>query len=313
MSDTLRSWNDTPTRQAIVEFVERVTREGSPHYLARRASRGVRQRRHALVREADADRAGVHPRPVRRDGREGCVAARSTALEGCVRAGLRLAGSGDHQALPRRRQRREGVDGRHPARVRRDDGRGLCGGRGRLPARGEPSDARAELPRLRLPADDRAAALPEANGFTNYIASGGDRDFMRPVTEEIYGIPAERVIGSSNALRYQQDESGGRLVYLAEPDVFDDGRHKARADLESHRPAPDRGRRQLQRRHPDAALHRRAISPRRCVCCSSTTIPSASSTTRPAPSKSLERADDEGWTVVSIKNDWSAVFADIQR
>ena len=29
----------------------------------------------------------------------------------------------------------------------------------------------------------------EANGFTNYIASGGDRDFMRPVTEEIYGIP----------------------------------------------------------------------------------------------------------------------------
>ena len=24
----------------------------------------------------------------------------------------------------------------------------------------------------------------EANGFTNYIASGGDRDFMRPVTEE---------------------------------------------------------------------------------------------------------------------------------
>ena len=40
----------------------------------------------------------------------------------------------------------------------------------------------------------------EANGFTNYIASGGDRDFMRPVTEEIYGIPSERVIGSSNAL-----------------------------------------------------------------------------------------------------------------
>ena len=32
----------------------------------------------------------------------------------------------------------------------------------------------------------------EANGFTNYIASGGDRDFMRPVTEEMYGIPAER-------------------------------------------------------------------------------------------------------------------------
>ena len=63
----------------------------------------------------------------------------------------------------------------------------------------------------------------EANGFTNYIASGGDRDFMRPVTEEIYGIPSERVIGSSNALRYLDDEHGGTITYAAEPDVFDDG------------------------------------------------------------------------------------------
>ena len=27
----------------------------------------------------------------------------------------------------------------------------------------------------------------EANGFTTYIASGGDRDFMRPIAGEIYG------------------------------------------------------------------------------------------------------------------------------
>ena len=63
----------------------------------------------------------------------------------------------------------------------------------------------------------------EANGFTNYIASGGDRDFMRPVTEEIYGIPSERVIGSSNALAYTDDEHGGSVFYQATPDVFDDG------------------------------------------------------------------------------------------
>jgi hypothetical protein len=33
MSDALESWNDTPTRQAIVEFVQRVTREGGADYL----------------------------------------------------------------------------------------------------------------------------------------------------------------------------------------------------------------------------------------------------------------------------------------
>src|SRR5207342_3364834 len=63
----------------------------------------------------------------------------------------------------------------------------------------------------------------EANGFTNYIASGGDRDFMRPVTEEIYSIPAEHVIGTSTGLRYQDDDSGGTIVYEASMDVFDDG------------------------------------------------------------------------------------------
>ena len=62
-----------------------------------------------------------------------------------------------------------------------------------------------------------------ANGFTNYIASGGDRDFMRPVTEAIYGIPSERVIGSSVGIRFTEDEDGGTLVYAAEMDVFDDG------------------------------------------------------------------------------------------
>jgi hypothetical protein len=84
----------------------------------------------------------------------------------------------------------------------------------------------------------------EANGFTNYIASGGDRDFMRPVTEEIYGIPSERVIGSSNALRYLEDEHGGTLAYAAEPDVFDDGPVKPVRIWEPDRPAPDRVRRQ---------------------------------------------------------------------
>ena len=50
----------------------------------------------------------------------------------------------------------------------------------------------------------------ESHGFTTFIASGGDRDFMRPVTNEIYGIPPERVIGSSNALRYVAGPDGDR-------------------------------------------------------------------------------------------------------
>ena len=29
-----------------------------------------------------------------------------------------------------------------------------------------------------------------ANGFSNYIASGGGRDFMRPISQDLYGIPS---------------------------------------------------------------------------------------------------------------------------
>ena len=74
---------------------------------------------------------------------------------------------------------------------------------------------------------------------------------------EIYGIPSERVIGSSNALRYLEDEHGGTITYAAEPDVFDDGPVKPIRIWSRDRPPADPRRRQLERRHPDAAVRRR--------------------------------------------------------
>jgi phosphoglycolate phosphatase-like HAD superfamily hydrolase len=45
----------------------------------------------------------------------------------------------------------------------------------------------------------------EANSFATYIASGGDRDFMRPVAEDMYGIPPERIIGSALGITYSSE------------------------------------------------------------------------------------------------------------
>src|SRR5215203_238090 len=66
----------------------------------------------------------------------------------------------------------------------------------------------------------------EANGFSNYIASGGGRDFMRSISQEVYGIPRERVIGSASALDYTTDERGGTITHKAEADYLDDGPQK---------------------------------------------------------------------------------------
>ena len=62
----------------------------------------------------------------------------------------------------------------------------------------------------------------EANGFATYIASGGDRDFMRSIAHDVYGIPPERVIGSSYGLEY----ADGQLAYKKGIDFFDDGPEK---------------------------------------------------------------------------------------
>ena len=58
----------------------------------------------------------------------------------------------------------------------------------------------------------------EANGFA-YIASGGGRDFMRPVTAQMYGLPPEQVIGSSVGLDFKD----GHLPTTSRPEFLDDG------------------------------------------------------------------------------------------
>ena len=63
----------------------------------------------------------------------------------------------------------------------------------------------------------------EVNGFTNYIVSGGGRDFMRGFSQDLYGIPRQRVIGSTVAYRYRDSEVGGSILQQAELDVMDDG------------------------------------------------------------------------------------------
>ena len=63
----------------------------------------------------------------------------------------------------------------------------------------------------------------EANGFINYIVSGGGRDFMRGFAHDLYGVPRNRLIGSTVAYAYVEDENGGSIVQKAELDVIDDG------------------------------------------------------------------------------------------
>lgn len=148
----------------------------------------------------------------------------------------------------------------------------------------------------------------EANGFATYIASGGDRDFMRPFAEHIYGIPPERVIGSALGLRYQDGDGQPRLVYRSKIEFFDDGQEK---------PVRIWSR---TGRHPlvaggnssgDVPMLRFAGTGARAglrlLVLHDDAEREFAYTAGAEDALGLAAAQD--WTVVSIKNDWAAVFA----
>ena len=118
----------------------------------------------------------------------------------------------------------------------------------------------------------------EANGFSNYIASGGGRDFMRPISQELYGIARERVIGSSTALVYTPGANGGTVTRQAAADYLDDGPESR--SVSGAAPAGDPSSRPgTPTETSRCSTTRNMTTSRPCVCWFSTTIPSASSST----------------------------------
>jgi phosphoglycolate phosphatase-like HAD superfamily hydrolase len=62
-----------------------------------------------------------------------------------------------------------------------------------------------------------------ANGFKTYIVSGGGIEFIRPWAEKVYGIPPEQIVGSAGKLKYELRDGTPSLFKLPEIDLIDDG------------------------------------------------------------------------------------------
>lgn len=140
--------------------------------------------------------------------------------------------------------------------------------------------------------------LLEDREFTIYICSGGGRDFVRVVSGQMFGITRERVIGSGTTLEYRDgevyrtkgveepfDEHGGKPVHIwtgtgRKPLLAAGNTNGDIAMLEIARFS-------LLVNHDDAerefAYTERAEN-------------------------AMAEAAERGWTVVSMKNDWTTVF-----
>jgi phosphoglycolate phosphatase-like HAD superfamily hydrolase len=147
----------------------------------------------------------------------------------------------------------------------------------------------------------------DANGFTNYIVSGGGRDFMRPISDEVYGIPPERVIGSSAALVYTPDEQGGTITRQAATDYLDDGPEKPVHiwTRTGRRPVLAAGNSNGDIEMLDFTRHQDKPFLRLLILHDD---PVREFGYVSGAERALDRVSRNGWTVVSIKNDWATVF-----
>ncbi len=306
---TLASWNDGAARQAIVDFVDRVTDESSRDYVPPPERVAVFDNDGTLWCEKPMpiELGFILRRFVEMADDDLSLRDRQPWKAACERDYAWLGGAitkhyhGDENDV---KLLMAGILRAFDGMTVEDYGTTADGYlRGQHPTLGRRFCDCGYLPMIEL------IRFLEEHGFTSYIASGGDRDFMRPVTEEIYGIPSERVIGSSNALTYQESEAGGSIVYVAEPDVFDDGPIK-----------PVRIWSRIGRRPIVAGGNSNGDVPMLQYAGGSERSALRLLVVHDDPERefeytdgaeaSLERADAAGWTLVSIKHDWGTVFAD---
>lgn len=150
------------------------------------------------------------------------------------------------------------------------------------------------------------------NGFKTFIVSGGGIDFMRPVTEQLYGIPPEQMVGSAGKLKFELRDGKPVILREAGVDFVDDKEGK-----------PVGIQRQIGRR-PIAAFGNSdgdqqmlewtaaGAGARLMLLVHHTDGEREVAYDRTSPIGKLDTALDEaktkGWLVASMRDDWNTVF-----
>jgi len=147
----------------------------------------------------------------------------------------------------------------------------------------------------------------EANGFSTYIVSGSGVDFMRSIAQEVFGIPPERVIGSSSSFEYTSNDTGGSITHKAALAFLDDGPQKPIQIWSriGRRPLVAGGNSNGDLPMLEFARHSDKPSLRLLVLHDDAEREFAYTS---GAEKALKTAGTSGWTVVSMKNDFATVW-----
>lgn len=302
-SDPLSSWNDSPSKKALTDFVAAVTSENSPSYLPPEQRIATFDNDGTLWAEQPMyfqllfaiDRvkalAPQHPEwrskepfaSLLKGDVKGVLARGEPAILDIVMATHAGMTTEEFEAIVK-----EWIStARHPTTSR-------------------PYTEMVYQPMLEV------LTYLRAHGFKTFIVSGGGAEFMRPWAEAVYGIPPEQIVGSSIKTKFELRDGKPTLIRLPELNFIDDKAGKPvgiNANI-GRRPIAAFGNSDgdLQMLQWTAA----GQGPRLAMYVHHTdgerewAYDRASSIGR--LDKGLDEARAKGWTVVDMRRDWKVMF-----
>jgi phosphoserine phosphatase len=302
-ADPLPSWNRNASRNAIVDFVGRTTREGAPDFVPPAERIAVFDNDGTLWAEQPMyvqlafglDRvkalASTHPEWRTTQPFKAVIEHDLSAVIDSGTAGLMQILAATHAGITTEAfeqiVRNWIGSAQHPTTRRR-------------------YDQMVYQPMLEV------LTYLRANGYKTFIVSGGGVEFMRPWVERVYGIPPEQVIGSRIKVKYEL--SGGVPVLLRLPEI----------DLNDDKAGKPVGIHQVIGRRPTIAFGNSdgdfemlewttsAKGPRLGVIVHHTDAEREWAYDRDSTIGKLVRGLDEGpkrgWVIVDMKRDWKVVY-----
>jgi phosphoserine phosphatase len=297
-TDPLPSWNDGKAKQSILAFVEKVTTPGSPDFvppaerIATFDNDGTLWAEKPMYFQAffALDRVKeLAPQHPEWKGKEPFA----SLLKGDVKSALK---GGQRAVLEIVMATHAGMTTQEFEKIVKD-----WIAKARHPQTKRLYTEMVYQPMLEL------LAFMRANGFKTFIVSGGGIEFMRPMTEKVYGIPPEQVVGSTIQTKYEIKDGKPVLMRLPKTDFIDDkdGKPVGINKFIGRRPVAAFG-------NSDGDLQMlqwtTAGQGRRFALLVHHTDAEREFAYDKGASKALDEAQAKGWTVVDMKRDWKVIY-----
>jgi phosphoglycolate phosphatase-like HAD superfamily hydrolase len=300
----LPSWNEGATKKAILDFVERVTKEGGADFVPVEERIACFDNDGTLWAEQPMyfqlffalDRVKVlapqHPEWKDKEPFKSILAGDvKQAMAGGEKAILELIA-----------ETHSGMDTDEFAQIVKD-----WAATARHPTLGQLFTKCTYKPMVEL------LAYLREHGFKTYIVSGGGIEFMRPWSEAAYGIPPEQVIGSSGKNTFELRDGKPELIKTGEPSSIDDGPGKP-ININLHigrRPVASFGNSDGDQQMLEWTAG--GDGARFMLLVHHTDAKREWAYDRTSHIGKLDKALDEatarGWTVVDMQKDWKTIFS----